>query len=107
MKSFTSKGRGHFKYLAVLFHRIQSVSAFFASYGFGISVGQAQGFSGNLNPFMAWWSESMMIAPGLVRKQKKEAHGAGGLGLVGGRDWKVGRNWWEGLEGGREGAGNA
>ena len=46
----------------------------------------------------------MMIAPGLVSKQKKEVHGAEGRGLEEGRDWKVGRDCWEGLEGGKEGA---
>ena len=47
----------------------------------------------------------MMIAPGLVSKQKKEVQGAEGRGLGGGRDWNVGR--WDGLEGGNEGAGRA
>ena len=67
----------------------------------------AQGFYGNLNreltAFMAWWSESMMIAPGLLSKQKKEVQGAEGRGLGGGRDWNVGR--WDGLEGGKDGRG--
>ena len=47
----------------------------------------------------------MMIAPGLLSKQKKEVQGAEGRGLGGGRDWNVGR--WDGLEGGKEGTGRA
>ena len=45
----------------------------------------------------------MMIAPGLLSKQKKEVQGAEGRGLEEGKDWKVGR--WDGLEGGKEGRG--
>ena len=66
-----------------------------------------QGFYGNLNPeltaFMAWCSEFMRIAPGLVIKQKKEVQEAEGRGLEEGRVWKVGRDCWDGLEGGKEG----